>query len=151
RNDLGDWIHCCLKNGFQDQGAKVERVLSACAVPLLKLQNEWKAQKAAQLSIHAYAPARLKKELDTVLTLQTDLDSAEKALQHARTTIAKGEASEGTLALLAGLERAHRRVMDKVETLYSSLNFHDCVPELNSIDLKFVQSLLMVRNLKINI
>ncbi|KAG2074024.1 hypothetical protein BDR04DRAFT_978993, partial [Suillus decipiens] len=35
--------------------------------------------------------------------------------------------------------------------LYSSFNVHDRFPELQGIDLDFVQTLLMVHNLKINI
>lgn len=97
------------------------------------------------------ALAKLKKELDTVLTLQANLDNSNKVLQLARTTIEKGNVSPGIMDALASLERSHARLMTKAEALYSSLNVHDQFPELKNISLDFVQILLMARDLKINI
>lgn len=97
------------------------------------------------------APARLKKELDVVLALQADLDASDRALQTTRTVVEKGSATEETLDAVASLERSHERLMNKVEVLYSSLNVHDRFPELQDVDLDFVRTLLMARDLKINI
>lgn len=95
--------------------------------------------------------ARLKKELDTVLVLQADIDNTNKLLQLARTTIEKGNVTPGILDALASLERTHAKLMAQAETLYSSLNVHDQFPELSHVSLDFVQTLLMACNLKINI
>jgi hypothetical protein len=97
------------------------------------------------------APARLKKELDTVLALQADLDASDKALQTTRTMLEKDMASDDTLEALESLERGHDRLMNKVEALYSSLNVHDRFPELHGINLEFVRILLMARDLKMNV
>lgn len=97
------------------------------------------------------APARLKKELDTVLTLQADLDTSDTALQSTRLMLEKGTASQDTLEALEALERGHDRLMAKVEILYASLNIHDQFPELEGINLDFVRLLLMARDLKMNI
>jgi hypothetical protein len=94
------------------------------------------------------APARLKKELDTVLTLQADLNTSDTALQSTRLMLEKGTASQDTLE---ALERGHDRLMAKVEVLYASLNIHDQFPELEGINLDFVRLLLMARDLKMNI
>jgi hypothetical protein len=59
--------------------------------------------------------------------------------------------SDDTLEALESLERGHSRLMDKVETLYMSLNLHDKFPELKGVDLNFVRTLLLARDLKINI
>jgi len=96
-------------------------------------------------------PAKLKKELDNVLTLQADLDNSNKVLKLVRATIEKGNASPGIMDALASLERSHARLMTKAEALYSSLNVHDQFPELKNISLNFMQILLMARDLKINI
>jgi hypothetical protein len=93
----------------------------------------------------------LKKELDVVLALQSDLDTSDKALQATRTVVEKGSVTEETLDALESLERSHDRLMNKVEVLYSSLNVHDRFPELQGVDLDFVRTLLMARDLKINI
>jgi len=93
----------------------------------------------------------LKKELDTVLTLQAELDSSERTLQGVRTIIEKGPASQETHNALANLERGHERLLSKVDVLYSSLNIHDRFPELEGVNFEFVQTLLLARDLKINI
>ncbi|KIM56425.1 hypothetical protein SCLCIDRAFT_29657 [Scleroderma citrinum Foug A] len=119
--ELGDWLRCRLQKGIGEQGST------------------------------AYAPARVKKELNNVLALQADLDSSSRVLQLARATIEKGNMSSGVLDALASLERSHARLVMKTEALYSSLNVHDRIPELKDISLEFVQILLMARDLKINI
>lgn len=86
-----------------------------------------------------------------MLALQADLDASDRALQATRSVVEKGSVSEETLDAIASLERSHERLMTKVEVLYSSLNVHDRFPELQDVDLDFVRTLLMARDLKINI
>ena len=96
------------------------------------------------------APVWLKKELDTVLVLQSDLEASDKALQATRTIIEK-DATQDTLEALQSLERGHDRLLTKVDILYASLNIQDKFPELHGINLEFVRTLLLARDLKINI
>ena len=96
-------------------------------------------------------PARLKKELDTVLVLQADIDNTNKLLQLAQTTIEKGNATPGILDALASLEHTHVKLAAQAETLYSSLNVHNQFSELSHVSLDFMRTLLMARDLKINI
>ncbi|KAG2096052.1 uncharacterized protein F5147DRAFT_747619 [Suillus discolor] len=151
RIDLGDWIKRRLRRGIKEQGSAAQDALDRCGVPIEELQSEWLQQRHSQLSIRAHAPARLKKELDTVLALQADLDTSDKALQTARTMLEKDMASDDTPEALESLERGHDRLMNKVEALYSSLNVHDRFPELHGINLEFVRILLMARDLKMNV
>lgn len=97
------------------------------------------------------APVRLKKELDTVLGLQVDLDTTDRTIQAAKSAIKKQHISDHTIEALASLERTHERLMNKVEALYSSLNIGEKFPELKDIDLDSVRTLLLARDLKINI
>ena len=97
------------------------------------------------------APQRLRRELDTVINLQSDLDTIEKPLKDARAALSKFSPSPDTLVALESLERTHERLVAKVETLYSSLNVQKVFPELRGLDLEFVQTLLMAWDLKINI
>ncbi|KAG2744422.1 hypothetical protein P692DRAFT_201808444 [Suillus brevipes Sb2] len=151
RADLGDWIKRRLKRGVGEQGTAAQSVLEECGVPIEDLRNEWASQRQSQLSIRAHAPARLKKELDTVLALQADLDGSEKALHATRETITKTDATDDTLEALDSLERGHQRLMGKVEVLYASLNVHDQFPELKGVNLDFVRTLLLAWDIKINI
>jgi hypothetical protein len=86
-----------------------------------------------------------------VLTLQAEVDMVEKGIQTAKTTIVKSECSQESLLLIQGLERTHERLREKIEKLYASLNVHDAFPELRGINLEFVRTLLMARDLKMNI
>ncbi|KAF9455607.1 hypothetical protein BDZ94DRAFT_1286087 [Collybia nuda] len=151
RDDLGRWIERRRKKGVEGQGNKAQKVLDECGVDLPYLRQQWALQQAAQLSIRAHAPMHLKKELDTVLSLQGDLDTVDKAIQVMRVTVSKATASKESLRLLSTLETTQQQLKEKVEALYASLNIGDNFPELQNIDLGFVRVLLMARDLKINI
>ena len=97
------------------------------------------------------APARLKKELDTVLTLQGDLDAVEKAIHVAKITLSQSLTPSKLTKILRGLEEMHDQLSDKVEELYVSLNIQESYLDLQGVGLEFVQTLLMARDLKINI
>jgi len=97
------------------------------------------------------APAHLKKELDTVLALQADIDNANQAIQATKIVMKKQELSNNTMGVMGSLERTHERLMSKVDMLYASLNVGDKFPELQDINLNFVRTLLLACDLKINI
>lgn len=99
------------------------------------------------------APSRLKKELDTILSLQGELEMVEKAINAVKTTLASATSAtpEESKGILKGLLEMHATFTNKVEALYVSLNIHDSYPNLRGASLDFVQTLLMARDLKINI
>jgi hypothetical protein len=97
------------------------------------------------------APMRLKKELDSVLTLQGHLDEINLSIAVARATFTGLNRTSGSLQALASLEETHEDLKHKMEVLYASLNIQDTFAELNGIDLEFVWTLLLARDLKINI
>src|ERR1700722_2283715 len=94
------------------------------------------------------APARLKRELDAVLNLQADLDVISSAIHMAKSQL---QASQESIHVIKSLESTHTTLVEKVEELYSSLNIHHSFPELKGIDLEFIRTLLLARDLKINI
>ncbi|KAF8127442.1 hypothetical protein EV363DRAFT_1401161 [Boletus edulis] len=107
--------------GVQDQDQAAKQVLDDCGVAIQDLQQQWASQKQSQLST-------------------------------AKTAIEKQQSlSDGTKDALSSLERAHERMMVKVEALYSSLNVTDQFPELQGLDLEYVRTLLLARDLKINV
>ena len=101
--------------------------------------------------LFADAPAHLKKELDTVLTLQADIDASERTLQSTWIALQKLHALLDSLEVLASLECSHARLLSKVDALYASLNIHNKFPKLKGVNWEFVQILLMACDLKINI
>ncbi|KAG2114308.1 uncharacterized protein F5147DRAFT_570583 [Suillus discolor] len=69
----------------------------------------------------------------------------------AQTTLSECDATIEDLRHQWALQRHHQRLMDKVDVLYASLNVHDKFPELEGINIEFVRTLLLARDLKINI
>ena len=55
------------------------------------------------------------------------------------------------LDALKSLKKSHADLLANVEGLYASLNIHDTFPELHGMSLDFVRTLLIARDLKINI
>ena len=86
-----------------------------------------------------------------VLTLQGDIDTIEKTLYNTRRTIAQGEAPKDSIATILAMEQTQQRLQEELERLYASLNVHDSYPELQGVSLEFVRTLLLARDLKINI
>ncbi len=93
----------------------------------------------------------MKKELDAILSLQGDLEAVEKAINTAKSTLAMTSAPEESKTLLKGLQDMYATFTNRVELLYVSLNMHDSYPDLKGASLDFVRTLLMARDLKINI
>ncbi|KIK80791.1 hypothetical protein PAXRUDRAFT_36082 [Paxillus rubicundulus Ve08.2h10] len=149
--DLGDWIKHQLQCGVCEQGRLAQNQIENCGVGVRELGQQWASQKESQLSICAYAPARLKKELDTILALQVDIDTMDRAIQAARTAMTCDSMPDNTMAALDSLDCTHEHLISKVDTLYSSLNVCDKFPELDGISLDFIHILLLARDLKINI
>jgi hypothetical protein len=89
-----------------------------------------------------------------VLALQAELDVVDNAIMSTRLALSKSDMeskSSQSLEILSRLETGQERLKEKVELLYASLNVHTSFPELEGIDLDFVRTLLMARDLKINI
>ncbi|KIM50664.1 hypothetical protein SCLCIDRAFT_144905, partial [Scleroderma citrinum Foug A] len=149
--DLSDWIKRRLWHGVQEQGKLAQDQIEECGIDMKELESQWANGLFGSRSNEIDAPARLKKELDTVLALQADVDLTEKAIQTAKGVIEKESASDDTLSVLTSLERTHSRLIAKVEVLYVSLNVQMKFPELDSISLDFVRTLLLACDLKINI
>ena len=103
------------------------------------------------LTIFIDAPARLKKELNMVLTLQGDIDTIERTLQNTRRTVSQGEAPKESMATISTMEQTQQQLQEESERLYASLNIHDSYPELHGMSLEFIRTLLLARDLKINI
>ncbi|KIK16302.1 hypothetical protein PISMIDRAFT_15932 [Pisolithus microcarpus 441] len=141
--DLSDWLRHHLKKGIQEQASATQEVLDQCELDVSELWKQWSNQRATQLSTRAYAPAWLKKELNIVLALQTELDGSERALQGVRVIVEKGPASQCSLDALASLEHGHDWLLHKVDTLYSLLNIQDRFLELDGMSFEFVQTLLL--------
>jgi hypothetical protein len=95
--------------------------------------------------------SRLKKELDSVLSLQGELDSVDKAIQVAKQALKVSKSPKNSLQMLETLQETHRCITGEVEGLYVSLNIPESYPDLKGASLEFVRTLILARDLKVNI
>ncbi|KAF7339251.1 ULP-PROTEASE domain-containing protein [Mycena venus] len=117
------------------------KTFRACRVPEVELRREWRDQKEAQMLARSHAPARLRRQLDKVFTLQTQIDDAKQ-------TIAVSGAPPDAVSLLHSLEATHGRLNQQAEELYTSLNIGGSFPELADLPWPFVHTLLILNDLK---
>lgn len=89
----------------------------------------------------------MRKEIDTLLSLQTELEDVKKAVQ--ATQSALSSAPKKTSKILKNLLDTQDELIDELEEVYSSLNIQDSFPDLKGIDLEFVRVLLLARDQKI--
>ncbi|KAF7334068.1 hypothetical protein MVEN_02312400 [Mycena venus] len=78
-----------------------------CRVPEEELCCQWEDQREAQTSMRSHAPARLRHELDKVLTLQAQIDAVEKPILDAKQAITGSDPPPNTVSLLRKLEATH--------------------------------------------
>ncbi|KAJ7466743.1 hypothetical protein B0H11DRAFT_1733128 [Mycena galericulata] len=150
--NLGTWLQRQQEKNLAPKLASATRTLRDCRVPASELRSEWAAQKAAQSSVRAHAPARLKRELDKVLALQVQIDTVETSILEVKTSIAgDGSTAAETHAILRRLQDTHQALSDQAEALYASLNIAGTFPELDGLPLEFVRTLLLMRDLKMNL
>ncbi len=97
------------------------------------------------------APARLTKELETVLGLQTELEIVQSALDTTQAVLTKADSSPDISETLEDLQRTHARLQRKVDGLYTSLNVQESMPLIKGVTMDILRILLLARDLKINI
>lgn len=96
------------------------------------------------------APARLKNELEQLLTLQGEIDAVHASIQKAK-TLTKSKNSKSIRNLLSSLENTQTILETQADDLYASLDIIGDFPELRGVSLVFLRTLLLARDLKINI
>ncbi|KAJ2923506.1 hypothetical protein H1R20_g13589, partial [Candolleomyces eurysporus] len=152
RDELGSTLrHRAEKNVPMHEKTADKAIAKVLQTPA-ELMAMWEQQKQTQLSVGSHAPARVKKELEAILNLQTELESVEQSIQSTRNFVSLLRSASGiTKTLLDTLEARQQDIGEKVEELYASLNVHKSFPELKGVDLELVRCLLLARDIKMNI
>ena len=81
--------------------------------------------------------------------MQAEVEGINKTIQATKLAFANG--APNASAAVTDLELVHHQLDMKIDELYSSLNIHDSFHDLDGIDLPFIRTLLLARDLKINI
>ncbi|EMD32842.1 hypothetical protein CERSUDRAFT_57935 [Gelatoporia subvermispora B] len=151
RDHLGVYIIRRFKTGVKKQSSAAKAVLQGTPHSMDTLRSEWEAQRLAQLSVRAHAPARLRREVDAVITLQADIERVEFAIEGVRAQFRETRSSSESFGILARLFRTSADLSNKVDSLYTSLNVANTFPELKGLHINFARMLLLTRDIKINI
>ncbi|KAJ7275583.1 hypothetical protein B0H12DRAFT_1228041 [Mycena haematopus] len=147
QENLGAWIER-QQNKMERKHRSSVRTLRECRVPEAELRNQWRDQKQAQSSIRSYAPVRVRRQIDKVVTLQTQINGVEKTIADVKLVISNSSDSTGSLSLLRNLRSTHEKLSQEADELYASLNVCGAFPELGNLPRPFAHLLLMVHNLK---
>ncbi|KAH6890083.1 hypothetical protein BKA70DRAFT_1120762 [Coprinopsis sp. MPI-PUGE-AT-0042] len=116
------------------------------------IRSQWHHQQSAQMSLQSQAPLRVKKELDSVLSLQAEIDSTQKTLESTRKALGTTDKAASTAkSILDQLDEQQQDLAKRAEELYASVNIAEAFPGLEGLQLKFVRGLLMARDMKISI
>ena len=132
------------------------------------LREQWELQKESQLSITTRTsnskmfslcltrfidtPARLKHDLEQILMLQTEIDAVHVSIQKAKSNLKTSDRnSKSCRSVITALENTQTLLKTQVNELYESLDVADQLPELQGINLDFLQTLFLACDLKMNI
>ncbi|KAF9487480.1 hypothetical protein BDN71DRAFT_1513936 [Pleurotus eryngii] len=147
--DLGDWLTRRYAFAQKESGLN-KTVVRNTGFTVKELQHEWALQREAQLSVQAHAPMRLKQELDSILNLQSELDSLDMTIEATKKALSKGTTPLAS-RLLPELTLTGEKLRTQANQIYDTLNVQNHFPELKQCSLEFVCILLILRDLKINI
>lgn len=95
------------------------------------------------------APARLKKQLDSVLKLQEVIELLDSQIEETKHSISAVAGNAQAGIYLSTLCDRHTALVQSAETLYQSLNVHEAFPTLQGVTFQFLHTLLIARDLKI--
>ncbi|KAJ7573267.1 hypothetical protein C8J56DRAFT_1132067 [Mycena floridula] len=147
---LGDWITSKWMK-VNEQIQLQETLIRISGESQEEIRFQWEDQKKEQTSIQAHLPNKLKKDLEQVLLLQGEIITTEQTIQSVRATLKTGCNKSVPLDHLRKLEEDHIAMKTRADELYASLNVGEVYPELKGIELAFVQTLLLARDLKISL
>ena len=91
----------------------------------------------------------MKKELNSIFTIQSDLDAVDAALSKVRMGLKdSGTSGQSAQAVLEQFILMHEQLKNEMETLYNTLNVPNTILDLHDVDIKFVHTLFLARDLK---
>ncbi|TFK18317.1 hypothetical protein FA15DRAFT_709976 [Coprinopsis marcescibilis] len=151
RDNLGAFIKRRLTKNIPDRENDARKTLEECELTIDELREQWDHQKASQLSLRAYAPARLKKQLDSLFKLQTEVEASQKTLKDTIDAIAETGKTGTNKKLIEKMQAQHGELLENIDELYSALNIQGEFPELKDVSYQFLLKLLLAHDLKINI
>ncbi|KAJ2923323.1 hypothetical protein H1R20_g13768, partial [Candolleomyces eurysporus] len=151
RDDLGTWSRRKMKNGVQSQRAEAKKVLKDCGEEVPVLREQWQNQKESQMSVQAHAPNRLKKDLDKILQIQTEIQDLENTIQKSSSLVKSGVLPAACRSSIQDLQRLCTDIQAKAQQMYTALNVSHEFPTIQGIELEFIRKIFLLRELKFQV
>ncbi|RXW16674.1 hypothetical protein EST38_g9188 [Candolleomyces aberdarensis] len=151
RGDLGTWSRRKMKNGVQSQRAEAKKALKDCGEEVPVLREQWENQKQSQMSVQAHAPNRLKKDLDKILEIQTEIQDLENTIQKSSSLVKSGVLPAACRSSIQDLQRLCTDIQAKAQQMYTALNVSHEFPTIQGIELEFIRKIFLLRELKFQV
>lgn len=99
----------------------------------------------------ADAPNKLKKDLDKILQIQTEVQELENTIQKSSSLIKGGALPAACRSSVQDLQALCTNIQDKAQQMYAALNVSHEFPSIVGVDLEFVRKLFLLRELKFQV
>jgi hypothetical protein len=97
-------------------------------------------------------PKRIEKVFQAVVELQAEADNISKTTNLLKSSLAIRQGGEhASLQIISKLEKSYKQCPDDLDCLYASLQIDEDFQNEEGITFEFMQTLLLARDLKVNI
>ncbi|CAK5280804.1 unnamed protein product [Mycena citricolor] len=148
---LGSWIERQRNKNIPQKYNQATRRISTAGVTIVDLRSHWQAQLTAQVSLQSSPPVRVQRELGKIVSLQNQIEDIDDTLEQLQKTIDDRQSSNSAHIAIKDLQCTHSKLSEQAVHLYTSLDLETHYPELAGLPFEFVQTLLLMRDLKIQI
>ncbi|CAK5284324.1 unnamed protein product [Mycena citricolor] len=113
--------------------------------------HQWACQLVYNSRMKLGPPVRVQCELSKIVSLQNQIEDIDDTLEQLQKTVEDRQSSESAHIAIQDLQSTHVKLSQQAEHLFTSLNLETHYPELAGLPFEFVQILLLMRDLKIQI
>ncbi|KAJ7592392.1 hypothetical protein C8J56DRAFT_1044865 [Mycena floridula] len=148
KEGLGYWITHRLEVGMLEQEQDAQLKLDEAGIEVAICREQWKLQKKEQLVSESVRPGGVKKEMDKVLSLTTEIDRLDAIIAKTTKAIHQSGATPDSLEIITKLKETQTSLKVQSDGLYISLNVTSDFPELRYLPRELLQKLIVARSLK---
>ncbi|KAH7102012.1 hypothetical protein BKA62DRAFT_792395 [Auriculariales sp. MPI-PUGE-AT-0066] len=147
REELGCWGRR-RAGAVEEKRTAASRDLATCGYDTKTLRSLWEEQRQSQLSIREATKPLLKQDMKTIHDLQETVDALDDKIDRAEISLTRGARNAKIKCGLVELRNQRDQLVERIESLYMSLNIADNFPHIKSLGNEFVQLLVQTYNTK---
>ncbi|CAK5278726.1 unnamed protein product [Mycena citricolor] len=149
--NLASWIERQRNKNIPQKSNQATKRINSAGVTISDLRGQWQAQLNAQISLRSSPPVRVQRDLGKIVGLQNQVEEIEDTLEQLQKTIGDRLSSQSAHEAIKDLQSTQVKLSHQAERLYTSLDLETHYPELAGLPFEFVQTLLLMRDLKLQI